>query len=70
MDTNERVISEGNRLLKASEVAQQLNIGRSLTYRLMQKGEIPIITIGSSVRVLLSDLEEYIMKNRSSQVYR
>jgi len=70
MEANERITSEGNRLLKASEVAQQLNIGLSLTYRLMQKGEIPNIRFGSCVRVLLSDLEEYIMKNRSSQVYR
>ena len=70
METNERIISEGNRLLKVSEVARQLNISLSLTYRLMQKGEIPNIRIASCVRVHLSDLEEYIMKNRSSQVYR
>ncbi len=57
-------------LLKACEVARQLNISLSLTYRLMQKGEIPNIRIANCVRVHLSDLEEYIMKNRSSQVYR
>ena len=59
-------VSEHDRLLKASEVALQLNISLSLTYRLMQKGEIPNIRIASCVRVHLSDLEDYVRKNRSS----
>ena len=39
------------RLLKAVEVADILNISKSLTYRLMKQGEIPVIHINQAVRV-------------------
>jgi excisionase family DNA binding protein len=54
------------RLLKASDVAKYLNISISLAYRLMQKGEIPVIRIHKSVRVREADLEEFIFQQRSS----
>jgi len=59
-------------LLKATEVAQILNISRSLAYRLMQKGDIPTVRINRSVRVLSDDLHDYIMEhknNRNSAAY-
>ncbi len=53
------------RLLKAHEVAQILNISRSLSYRLMQSGAIPAIRIRNSVRVSQVDLDKYISTLKS-----
>ena len=47
-------------LLKAAEVAQILNISRSLVYRLMQTGELPSVRLGRALRVNPSDLEQYL----------
>lgn len=47
-------------LLKATDVAKILNISRALAYRLMQKGDIPVVRIKHAVRVKLTDLESYI----------
>ena len=47
-------------LLKATDVARILNISRALAYRLLQKGDIPVIRIKNAVRVKPSDLEDYI----------
>jgi excisionase family DNA binding protein len=52
------------RLLKAAEVARILNISRSLSYRLMQTGVMPIVRINNAIRVTLPDLEEYIRRSR------
>ena len=51
-----------NRLLKADEVANILNISRSLTYRLFQEGKIPTIKINKTIRVRPNDLTIYIQK--------
>ena len=50
-------------LLRASQVAQILNISISKAYRLMQNGEIPTVSIGRSKRVRPDDLDGYINKN-------
>ena len=63
MNKNEKHEREIN-LLKATEVAERLNISRSLVYQLIQAGEIPTIRIGRAVRVLPEDLEEYINRCR------
>jgi excisionase family DNA binding protein len=47
-------------LLKASDVAQMLNVSRSLVYRLLQEGQIPAIRINNTVRIKLQDLEIFI----------
>ncbi len=48
------------RLLKAEDVAQRLNISRTAAYRLM-RGELPAVKFGgATVRVRLSDLESFI----------
>lgn len=52
-----------NRLPKAEEVAELLNISRSFVYLLMQTGQIPTVRLGQSCRVRPKDLEEYIKKN-------
>ena len=53
------------RLLKADEVSRILNISRALTYRLLQRGDIPVVRINHAVRVKPSDLDDFISKCRS-----
>ena len=52
-----------NELLNAAEAAKILKIGKSMTYQMMQKGEIPTIRLGRSVRVKVGDLEQFIEAN-------
>jgi excisionase family DNA binding protein len=59
---------EGNRLLKAVEVASLLNISRSFAYQLLQSGVIPVVRIGKACRVRPQDLEAYIIQNIHSDV--
>lgn len=54
-----------SKLLRANDVAQRLCISRSLAYQLMQRGEIPTVRFGSSVRVRECDLEEYMNRHWS-----
>jgi excisionase family DNA binding protein len=49
-----------NKLLKAKEVADTLQVSRSQVYKMMQLGEIPTVRVGSAVRVRGFDLEEFI----------
>jgi len=51
------------RLLKPAEVAEILQVSRALAYALLQRGVIPVIRIGSLVRVRRVDLDQYISKN-------
>lgn len=51
------------KLLKAADVAQRLNISRPLAYRLIQHGQIPSVLVNGSIRVQAVDLEEYIRKH-------
>ena len=50
-------------LLKATDVAEILNISKSMAYRLMQVREIPTVCIGSARRVRPADLHSYISQN-------
>ncbi len=50
-------------LLKATEVAEILNISKSMAYRLMQTREIPTVCIGTARRVRPADLHNYINTN-------
>jgi len=47
-------------LLKPTEVAELLGIGRSKSYELIGSGIIPSIRIGSSVRVPMESLRAWI----------
>lgn len=51
------------RLLKATEVANILNISRAMAYRLMQQGDIRTVRISGIRRVRATDLEKYIEDN-------
>jgi len=59
-------IPPDGRLLKASDIAQILNISRALAYRLMQNGDIPVVRVNHAVRVLPADLEQYIQQCRQN----
>ena len=50
-------------LLKAADVAEILNISKSMAYRLMQTREIPTVCIGNAKRVRPVDLHNYISTN-------
>lgn len=52
-----------NRLLKAEEVDEILNISRSFAYLLMQSGRIPMVRLGWACIVRSEDLVDYIEKN-------
>lgn len=56
------------RLLKSDEVAQILKISRAMAYKLMQRGEIPSIKIGSAVRIRVEDLEKYVEQKVAQNV--
>jgi excisionase family DNA binding protein len=49
-----------SRLLNAQDIAEALSIGLSTVYLLLERGELPCIRIGRSVRVRPEDLEEFI----------
>lgn len=51
------------KLLKANEVAEILNISRALAYKLMNQGEIVTVKIGTARRVRPQDLQAYIETN-------
>ena len=62
----DQILPDSKRLLKAKEVADILQVSRSMAYRMMQRGEIPTIRVGSAVRERGSDLEEFIKKGKDS----
>lgn len=51
------------RLLKAKEIAEVLNISKAFAYQLMKRGEIPTVQIGTARRVRPADLESFIENN-------
>ena len=59
-----RSIPDSKKLLKATEVAELLQVSRTHAYNLMKRGEIPTIRIGSAVRVKQNDLEEFIKQSK------
>lgn len=52
-------------MLTVKEVARKLNISLGLAYRIIGSGELPSVRIASAIRVMESDLQEYIDGNRS-----
>jgi excisionase family DNA binding protein len=54
-------------LLRPTEAAQLLGIGRSTLYELMAAGAIPTIHIGRSVRIPLAQLKHWVDMQISSE---
>jgi excisionase family DNA binding protein len=47
-------------LLRVSEAAKLLGVSRSKTYELVASGQVPVVRIGRSVRVVRRELEQWI----------
>ena len=47
-------------LLKVSQAAALLNIGRNAAYELIRRDELPHVLVGKSIRVPRADLESYV----------
>ncbi|TFH33607.1 MAG: DNA-binding protein, partial [Anaerolineales bacterium] len=56
-----------SRLLNAQDVAAALNMGLSTVYQLVERGELPSIQIGRSVRIRPEDLEKFIESKAQRQ---
>ena len=63
MDNNNVSKQTQTRLLKANDVAEILNISKSMAYRLMQTKKIPTVNIGNAKRVRPLDLHDFINAN-------
>lgn len=51
-------------LLRPIEAAEAIGIGRSKVYELLASGELPSIRIGSSVRVPVDALRDWIARKQ------
>ena len=49
-------------LLRPSQAADVLGIGRSMAYELIKAGELPAVRIGNSLRIARADLEAYVAR--------
>lgn len=47
-------------LLRPTEVAEALGVGRSKAYQMMASGLLPVVRIGKSVRVPVVQLREWL----------
>ena len=56
-----------SRLLNAQDIAVALSIGLSTVYLLLERGELPSIRIGRSIRIRPEDLEEFIESKSQRQ---
>ena len=63
---DDQILPDSKKLLTAKEVADVLQVSRSMAYRMMQRGELPTIRVGSAVRVRGNDLEEFIKKSKDT----
>jgi excisionase family DNA binding protein len=50
-------------LLTVPEVARRLSLGRATTYLLVQRGALPVVRIGRSVRVPARALEQWVQQH-------
>lgn len=55
-------------LLKPTEVAQVLGLGRTKVFEMVARGELPVVRIGRSVRVPRTALADWIAARTTSPV--
>lgn len=55
------------KLLTPTEARQLLRISKSTLYRLIQSSRLPAVRVGSTYRIRMSELEEYLNKTRKIQ---
>ena len=63
---SDQIFPQAEKLLKVKEVAEILQVSRSLTYQMISRGEIPTIRFGSAVRVQHSDLDVFIKQSKET----
>ncbi len=54
-------------LLRPREVAVATGLSRSMVYELINRGEMPAIRVGKSVRVPVADLQDWIREHAMQQ---
>ena len=54
-------------LVSVEEAARRLNVGRSMAYVLIRRGDLASIKIGASRRVPVAALDEYVLTQRELQ---
>ncbi len=59
--------SDQELLLRIDAAAERLAVSRATLYRLLQRGELPTVRIGSAVRVPVSALERWLADQLTSQ---
>lgn len=59
-EANGSIVGQDAVLLKAEQVAQMLNLGRSTVFELMASGQLPVVRFGRAVRVPREDLDRWI----------
>lgn len=52
-------------VLDAVGLAAYLGISESSAYKILESGQLPTIRIGTSIRVIAEELDEYLCKHRS-----
>lgn len=52
--------SSPQRGLKVSEVAKRLSCAESTVYGLIQRGALPVLRLGSAIRVIESNLDDWV----------
>ena len=55
-------------LMRPTEVAEILGLGRSKTYQLILEGSIPSIRFGKSVRVPVEALQEWVNNQKQNSL--
>ena len=53
-------VADTDRLMRADEVAKRLACGPGMVYKLINRGELPGVSVGRLVRVRESDLNAYL----------
>jgi excisionase family DNA binding protein len=59
---------EDTKLLRPPQVATYLGVSRAKAYQLIAQGDIPAVRIGRLVRVLRSDLDEFVERQRHTAI--
>ncbi len=63
----ERPTYQDRLLLRPREVAVATGLSRSMVYALINRGELPAIRVGKSVRVPVAELQQWIREQAAHQ---
>ena len=54
-------------LLRPSEAADAIGVGRATVYALIRRGELPAVRIGESVRIPAEELQKWVEGKRQAR---